>query len=257
MTAKTMLHGQPYRKSIDQATLLAVVIALSSSAIADAGRFSAPGRRRAVGLATGAEQGKKELSEEERAQGFIPLFNGRDLAGWEHNGRPGTFVVKDGLLVGRRRRGSAYWLSTKEQYGDFELRLQYKIEQGGNSGIFIRAPRQGRTSREGMEIQIYDQRPRPDKPHKGSTGAIYGVVAPRCFAERPPGEWNDLRILCEGNLVRLTLNAKPIVEVDMSKYAELRNRPRRCYICLSAHTKTVWFRNIRIRLINQPDERGK
>jgi len=195
--------------------------------------------------------------EAERRQGFVPLFNGRDLSGWEHNGRPGTFVVKDGMLVGRRKHGSAYWLSTKRQYGDFELRLQYKIERGGNSGIFIRAPRYGRTSREGMEIQIYDQRPRPPRPHKGSTGAIYGVVAPSCFAEKPPGEWNDLWILCDGDLVRVTLNGKRIIDADMSKYPELRHRPRRGYIGLSAHTKTVWFRNIRIRVIGGGAERRR
>ena len=85
------------------------------------------------------------LSQEEKDAGFGLLFNGKDLTNWEHNGKPGTFEVKDGLLLGVRKNDTAYWLSTKEAFGDFELRLEYRIPPKGNSGVFIRAPREGRT----------------------------------------------------------------------------------------------------------------
>jgi hypothetical protein len=189
------------------------------------------------------------LRAEEKAAGFALLFNGSDLSGWEHNGKPGTFEVKDGVLVGLRKKDSAYWLSTIEQQGDFELRLQYRIRAHGNSGVFIRAPREGRTSQMGMEIQIYDEGPDKKTPDKGSTGSIYGVVAPRKFADRGPGEWNDLWIACDGDLVRVTINGELVNEARMSDYEALKSRPRRGYIGLSAHTDVVEFRNIRLRPI--------
>lgn len=191
------------------------------------------------------------LSEEEKAQGFELLFNGKDLTGWEHNGPPGTFHVENGEIVGRRRRGSAYWLSTKEQFGDFELRLQYMIEPRGNSGIFIRAPHEGRTSREGMEIQIVDDAGSSGPPTKGSTGAIYSVVPPKRIASRPAGQWNDLWIRCEGDRVTVILNGQVVNDVNMNDYPQLRNRPRRGYIGLSAHTGVVRFRNIRIKRLDK------
>jgi hypothetical protein len=189
------------------------------------------------------------LSREEKDAGFQLLFNGQDLSGWEEvQGTAGTFEVKDGVLTGRRKDKSAYWLSTKEEYGNFELRLEFKIPPKGNSGIFIRAPHEGRASQKGMEIQIYDE---GDKkiPDESSTGSIYQVVPARRFAHRPPGEWNELWILCEGDRVKVTMNGELVNDALMSEYEALKDRPRKGYIGLSAHTDTVEFRNIRLRKI--------
>ena len=194
-----------------------------------------------------------QLSEEEKAEGFRLLFNNQDLDGWmEVQGKPGTFKVKEGRLIGERNRktGSAYWLSTKQRYGDFELRLQFRLAKGGNSGVFIRAPHEGRTSREGMEIQLMDDGNSKGKPSKGSTGAIYGVVAPRRFAAKPPGEWNDLSIACHGDRVRVSLNGEIINDASMADHESLKKRPRSGYIGLSAHTRVVEFRRVRLRHIN-------
>ncbi len=189
------------------------------------------------------------LSPEEEAAGFRLLFNGRDLSGWIHNGKPGSFAVKDGEIVGDRSpaRDLAYWISTEREYSDFELRLQYKLAPRGNSGIFIRAPHEGRTSRLGMEIQLLDDYGRTDKPGVGDTGAIYRVVAARKFASRRAGEWNDLHILCDGDRVRVTLNGELVTDALMSEHPDLRSRPRKGFIGLSAHTGPVRFRNVRIR----------
>ena len=190
-----------------------------------------------------------KLSKAEKDAGFTLLFNGRDLAGWQEvQGEPGTFSVKDGILSGIRKDKSAYWLSTAEQYGDFELRLEYKIPVKGNSGIFIRAPHDGRTSQKGMEIQIYDE---PDKqtPDKGSTGAIYQVVPATKFAHRPAGEWNEISILCDGDRVKITINGEVVNDAKMSDHDALKDRPRKGYIGLSSHTDTVEFRNVRLRKI--------
>jgi hypothetical protein len=194
-------------------------------------------------------QASSSLTEEECRLGFVWLFSGADLDQWEHNGPPGSFQVQDGLIVGQRRPGTAYWLSTRAEFDDFELRLDYMLEPRGNSGIFIRAPRQGRTSRRGMEVQLIDDAHYCDNPGVGNTGAIYGVVPPRQIASRPAGQWNDLRITCQGSLVRVLLNGVLVNDVDMNQYPELRLRPRKGYIGLSAHTGVVKFRNVRVRVL--------
>ncbi|HOW70396.1 MAG TPA: DUF1080 domain-containing protein [Phycisphaerae bacterium] len=193
-----------------------------------------------------------QLTAGEKAAGFKLLFNGTDLTGWEPNGKPGSFTVKDGVLVGDRsgKPQTAYWLGTVREYGDFELRLQYKLSPRGNSGIFIRAPHEGRTSRMGMEIQLLDDGARTGKPGVGDTGAIYQVVAPKAFVSRPAGQWNDLSILCLGPRVKVTLNGHIINDTLMTDHAALSNRPRKGFIGLSAHTKPVQFRSIRLREIS-------
>jgi hypothetical protein len=191
------------------------------------------------------------LSADESAAGFRLLFNGRDLANWTHNGKAGTFTVKDGILAGDRtdHKDLAYWLSSEREYGDFELRLQFKIAKDGNSGIFIRAPREGRASKLGMEIQILDDGQKTGKPAVGSTASIYQVVASKAYASKPAGEWNDLWILCDGDRVKVTLNGQVVTDASMAEHKELKSRPRKGYIGLSAHTGPVQFRAIRLREI--------
>lgn len=190
-----------------------------------------------------------QLTAEEKAAGFRLLFDGHSLDGWKPNGKPGSFVVKDGVIVGDRtgKSDSAYWLSTDREYADFELRLQYKLGAGGNSGIFIRAPHNGRTSRMGMEVQLLDDGARKGKPGVGDTGAIYQVAAAKAFVSRPAGEWNDLCIHCEGPRVQVTLNGQVINDVKMTDFPALKTRPRQGFIGLSAHTKPVQFRSLRLR----------
>lgn len=191
------------------------------------------------------------LTAAEGKAGFRVLFNGKNLDGWmEVQGRPGTFHVEDGILVGhkqRGQRGQAYWLSTHRMYGDYELRLEYMLPERGNSGVFIRAPHHGRTSKVGMEIQLLDDGHR--QPSKGSTGSIYRIVAPKVAAARPANEWNQLRILCHGSRVQITLNGKVVNDANMNDHALLRHKYRKGYIGLSAHSHVVRFRNLRIREI--------
>ena len=202
----------------------------------------------AAGLAADVAAGAPRLTRAEAKAGFRVLFNGKDLDGWmEVQGRPGTFKVDDGILVGHKRSGQAYWLSTRRMYGDFELRLEYMLPERGNSGVFIRAPHHGRTSKMGMEIQLLDDGHRP--PGKGSTASIYRIVAPKVAAARPADEWNQLRILCHGSRVQITLNGKVVNDANMNDHAQLRHKYRKGYIGLSAHSHTIRFRNLRIREI--------
>ena len=204
-------------------------------------------------------KGLPKLSPAEVKAGFYSLFNGRNLDGWrEVQGPPGSFKVADGVINGSRGKKSsrtAYWLSTVKQYGDFELRLQYRIPKKGNTGVFIRVPDyKGRTSRRGMEIQILDDHANTGPPTAGDTGAIYQVVAPSKRASKPPGQWNDMAILCHGERIKIAINGKTVVDVKMKDYEKLKNRPRRGFIGLSAHSHVTSYRNVRLRVIGKDAE---
>ncbi len=189
------------------------------------------------------------LSPEEEKEGFHLLFNGKDLTGFvEVQGRPGAFTVEEGVLCGTREGLKAYWLSTDKKYGDFELRLEYMLTPGGNSGIFIRVPHhRPRTSLVGMEIQLLDDGAKTGTPTSKDTGAIYRVQGATKFVSKPAGEWNQLTIRCDGDKIQVSLNGELINDFDMTSNAETKNRPREGYIGLSAHTDVVKFRNVRIK----------
>jgi hypothetical protein len=195
-------------------------------------------------------------------KGFVPLFNGRDLEGWTLAGPTGRgYIVQDGLLVCPADGGGN--LFTAQEYADFILRFEFRLEPGGNNGVGIRVPSGGHAARDGMEIQILDDSAeqyrnlRPAQYH----GSIYGVVAARRGAQKPPGAWNQEEIRCEGRRVRVTLNGRVIVDSDLDEVTDpavLQQHPglmrERGHIGFLGHGTTVAFRNIRLRDLSA--ERG-
>src|SRR5688572_17980472 len=136
---------------------------------------------------------------------FQPLFDGKTLDGWVVKGEPGKeppqdeWLVKDGLLTVKPGHS---WLGTKEMYGDFVLRIQWRVPVNGNSGVFIRVPDLKPAEQpyvKGIEIQVLDdQGPEYSgklKPWQYA-GSIYGVVPAENTAYKGPGEWNSLEITC-------------------------------------------------------------
>jgi hypothetical protein len=199
-------------------------------------------------------------SPAEKAEGFLPLFNGTDFKGWkEYAAKEKVWTVQDGMVVCQGRGGG--WLGTERDYGDFELRLEYRLTPGGNSGIYIRAPETGHISRVGMEIQILDD----NHPRYGKldfyqyTGSIYHVVAPNQRAGKPAGEWNAMTIRARGREVVVILNGKKIIDADLERWrqdaAVAKEHPGLARttgrIGLQSHTDRVEFRNIRIKELTQ------
>lgn len=184
-------------------------------------------------------------------QDFAPLFNGKDLEGWEAvGGSIDCWTFQDGKVVCKGGKGG--WLCTKEQYGDFEVELEYNVPASGNSGVFLRAPREGHTSKLGMEIQLLDDDAEIHKNIKPAqhTASIYMVVAPSKPAQKKAGEWNTIRIRCKGDQVTITLNGEQVVDADMSKFPELKDRPRKGYLGLQNHGSGVEFRNVRLKKLD-------
>jgi hypothetical protein len=191
-----------------------------------------------------------------RAEGFIPLFDGKTLDGWKvYASKKDVWAVEDGLIVCKGEGGG--WLGTTRDYASFELRLEYRLRPGGNSGVYIRAPETGQISRAGMEIQILDDfAPQYAKlDFYQYTGSIYHVVPPTQRASKPAGQWNTLTIRADGRNVIVILNGKKIVDADLDramKDAEVaKEHPGLARasgrIGLQSHTDRVEFRNLWIK----------
>jgi hypothetical protein len=197
-----------------------------------------------------------QVNDREKTEGFVPLFNGKDLRGWkQYGGKAGSWAVEDGLLV--CRGGGGGWLGTERDHANFELRLEYRLKPGGNSGVYIRAPEEGHISRVGMEIQILDDNhPRYAKlDFYQYTGSIYHVVAPTRRAGKPAGQWNALTIRADGRRVVVVLNGKKVVDADLDRCREdpavAKEHPGLARttgrIGLQSHTDRVEFRRVRVK----------
>lgn len=188
--------------------------------------------------------------------GFTDLFDGKTLQGWRYVGpRAGSYFVENGLLVTSIDcRGNLF---TEAEYINFVLRFDFKLTEGANNGIGIRAPFEGDAAYQGMEIQILDHdaavykgKLRPAQYH----GSIYDVFPAKTGFLKPVGEWNREEISADGSHIVVTLNGTAIVDADLSTVTDpevLKKHPglRRAtgHIGLLGHDSRVEFRNLRIK----------
>jgi hypothetical protein len=188
--------------------------------------------------------------------GFQALFNGKDLSGWHVNKKADIKVwgADNGILYVNGAGGG--WLLTDKEYGDFELRLEFKLPAAGNSGVALRTPGTGNPPYDGMEIQILDNDWHV-KNYKGlkpaqHTGAIYGVVPPSKDVTRPIGEWNQYRITAKGRHVTVELNGAVIVNADLDlQKKHFKEHPgllrKKGHLGLQSHDGRVEFRNLYVK----------
>jgi len=182
-------------------------------------------------LATPLDAQADELSEEETKEGFVSIFDGKTLDGWQ--GDTEGYEARDGLLICTKRGRR---LTSQKQYGNIVLRFGYKLQPGGNNGIDIR----------GMEIQILDDdapkhaRLKPCQYH----GSIYCTVPAKRGHQEPIGQWNEQEIMVDGKHVKVTLNGVVIVDA-VTDHGAL-NRPKGP-IAFKGHHELVEFRNLRIK----------
>ena len=190
------------------------------------------------------------LSEEERAEGFISLFNGKDLDNWwNYKHDKDSFRVNEEGWIECYQSGAG-GLITRDRYADFILRLEYmQREPGTNSGIHLRVPRAARQSKLGFEFQLMADSDLTE-PHSTSTGAIYDVLPAQALAVKKEGEWNSVEIILDGPRYKATLNGIVVQDVNFDDIEELKYRLRRGFIGLQDHHDYVAFRNIRIKVLN-------
>jgi len=195
--------------------------------------------------------------------GFESLFDGETLIGWSvvpRKNAEGGWVVEDGALKPEGKPGS---LASARTYGDFDLRLEWKIAKLGNSGVYYRGGADNPTAT-AIEYQLADNaRPQSQQNPDRRCGAPYGLYSPSQDATRPVGEWNTTRIVARGSHIEHWLNGVKIAEFDLdsedfaarlaaSKFSETEDyaKARRGKIILQDHASAVWFKNIRIRSLD-------
>lgn len=190
-----------------------------------------------------------------------PLFNGTDLGGWEGGGAAAELCwkVADGELVCTGDKGP--WLRSVDKFDDFNLRLDYKLKEGGNSGVYLRVAQDGahRDPGQGVEIQVLDDRAeryRTLKPYQ-YTGSVYAIAAATQHVGRDPGQWNSLEIDCRGTRYQITHNGITIVDAAADDFPELGNRRLAGFLGLQNHSEEVWYRNIRVGASLLPEPTAK
>lgn len=226
-------------------------------------RFAATAALIAVLFACQSQTGRaaepNTLTDQEKAAGWKLLFDGKSTDGWRNYKKdtigPGWKVI-DGALT--RADNGAGDILTKQQYGSFELSLDYNISKGGNSGLMYHVTEEGGTPwQTGPEIQIQDNVDGKD-PQKA--GWLYQLYKAETDATKPAGEWNTLRILITPEKCEHTMNGIKYTEyvkgskdwderVAKSKFASMPKfgKPTNGFISLQDHGNLVAFRNIKIR----------
>ncbi|SDD35321.1 DUF1080 domain-containing protein [Niabella drilacis] len=202
------------------------------------------------------------LSNQEKKEGFVPLFNGVDMKGWTGNtegyfAQEGAIVCDPSIPVPEGANHNVY---TEKEYGDFVMRFEFQLTPGANNGLGIRAPLTGDAAYEGMELQILDNEApiykdlQPYQYH----GSVYGIIPALRGYLKPVGEWNYEEVRAVGNRITVILNGKTIVDGDIAKASknntetpDHKKHPgllnKTGHIGFLGHGSFVKFRNLRIK----------
>jgi hypothetical protein len=208
----------------------------------------------------------KAAKEDKAASKFVKLFEGdkdKTWVGYNQDKWPEGWELADGVL---HRKSGGGDLQSIEEYGDFDLRFGWKVSEGGNSGVMYRVSREkGPAYETGPEYQILDnERHQDGKSPLTSSASLYALYAPSKDVVKPAGQWNRGRIVLQGNRVRHFLNGEKVVDVEIgsedwnkrlaeSKFATWPKfaKNKRGFIVLQDHGDEVWFRNMRIKRLDE------
>jgi hypothetical protein len=200
----------------------------------------------AVGLVAASLQISAALAADD---GFVPMFDGKTLAGWKTTGN--WVVEDDGVVTLKPRPGEKGWqrydayLTTARKYKDFIIDLEFKIGKGGNSGVFLRVGDPLSQVNTGFEVQILDTHGKENPGHH-DCGGVIRTVGPSKNMAKPAGEWNRYIITCKGHHLIVELNGEQIVDIELDK-TPMKDRPLEGYIGFQDEAKRVWYRNVRIK----------
>ncbi len=215
-----------------------------------------------------------QLTDEERANGWRLLFDGTSFAGWRGYGQPdlpALWEIHDGAITLNKSspvgspgaEGSG--IVTRETFTNFDLRWEWRLAEGGNSGVMYHVSEEYKKPHEtGPEYQLSDAQLHPDgkkSPLKWS-GALYGMYAPVRDLAKPHGEWNRARIVVRGKLVEHWLNGEISARYELgtsewttrllwgkwNRYPQYAQIPTG-HICFQDHGHGVGFRNVKIKVL--------
>ncbi len=194
------------------------------------------------------------------------LFDGTSTDHWQsYNGGPvkEAWAIEDSALV--LTKGGGGDICTKETYGNFEFTFEWKVSEGGNSGIiYLSRAGDGAPYMSGPEYQILDDSKHADgRNPKTSAGSLYALIAAEGKELKPVGDWNTGRIVKRGQHLEHWVNGKKVVETTIqsnewnklvadSKFSawEQFGKTDKGHICLQDHGDKVWYRNLKIREVS-------
>ena len=188
--------------------------------------------------------------------GFEALFNGKDLTGWKvlPGGKMDVWGAEKGLLFVNGRGGA--WLMTEKEYGDFEIRLDFKMPKMGNSGVALRSPFDKiDPAYAGMEIQLLDDANYKNLRPTQYTGSIYDVVGPSKQVTKAAEEWQSIHITAKGRQVTVVLNGTKIVDANLDDYVKEHGKKHpglsreKGHLGLQSHDGRVEFKNIFVKAL--------
>jgi len=218
-----------------------------------------------------AKQIEEPIDSIKTSQDWITLFDGTSFDHWRgylSDSMPAEWGIEDGTMAFTPGKKGGKNIITKEKFTNFILSLEWKISEGGNSGIFWGVhedPAYSEAYQTGPEIQVLDNERHPDakaNPKYHQAGALYDMVQPIQDVCKPAGEWNEcmLKIDHVQNEGSVTLNGTVIVEfpvhgeawdalVANSKFKDWEGfgKYQTGHIGLQDHSDKVWFRNIKIK----------
>lgn len=195
------------------------------------------------------------LSDQEQQLGFKALSDGKTFQDWDQKG---NWVVQEDGAFYRQAKGGDLTYTANTVPDDFELRFEWKVSKGCNSGVYYR-PGQ-------YEYQVLDNvgSPYGENPRQ-SAASLFFCMAPNKDATRPVGEWNEGRILCQGTVIQHWLNGQLVLDFDYKdpkwvpevellriRGANLDARGGR--IKLQDHGADVWFRHLRLRTVPKDEK---
>lgn len=202
---------------------------------------------------------------------WIPLFDGETIDGWHTYGQNmvgQAWEVEDGALhldASNKQPDGGGDLVTDQAYDDFDLKLEWKISEGGNSGVIFYVhedtAQYNETWNTGLEMQVVDNEKHPDaKIQKHRAGNLYDLIASSEETVKPAGEWNQAEIISKDGQLELYLNGTKAVTTTLwdgnwkelvagSKFASMPGfgTYKSGKIALQDHGNDVWFRNIMIK----------
>jgi hypothetical protein len=248
-----MMHGAAARAAIiSQLALLAASCAPVQNSVPDT-------------TATTTTSGATGLTAEQRAAGWRPLFDGTSTSAWrgyKSQSFPAGWKIVDGVLT---KSGPVEDIMTKDQFGNFQLALDWKLSPGGNAGVFYRGTEEyDHIYWSAPEYQLLDDAGHPDgKSRLTSAGADYGLYPSPAGVVKPADQWNSTLIVANGNTVQHWLNGQKLLEYEIgspdreakvkaSKFVAYPNygRAKRGYIAIQGdHDGSLSIRNVRIREI--------
>ncbi|MBX7211666.1 MAG: DUF1080 domain-containing protein [Verrucomicrobiaceae bacterium] len=199
----------------------------------------------------------REIRSSPAGDGFRPLFDGKSLEGWlalDGSSPPGGWRVVDGAMTGKGYSA----VLTREEFGDFDLTLDWRVNPQGNGGIFYRVAEDGMVDHplHAVEFNLMDENiPAPPSKH---CGAAFNVKPPSQSAARPAGEWNTARLLVQGTKVQQWINDKLVCSYDLADPSVLDGletaqigkgfvNVKKGRVALQDWTGEAFYRNVRIR----------